>query len=137
MAETYDVGYGKPPEHTRFKKGHSGNPSGRPRGSLNVQSEMKGLLASKTRIKIDGAVQRVSTSRALCLALIQKGMRGDVRAFSKIVEIAGPKMADELRAAAASTSAADLDILRRALDRRGSAPPVAPTANPPAERKQS
>jgi hypothetical protein len=28
----YDVGYGKPPAHTRFKKGVSGNPAGRPRG---------------------------------------------------------------------------------------------------------
>lgn len=31
----YDVGYGKPPEHTRFKKGVSGNPKGRPRGAKN------------------------------------------------------------------------------------------------------
>ena len=27
----YHVGYGKPPPHTRFRKGESGNPSGRPR----------------------------------------------------------------------------------------------------------
>lgn len=29
----YDVGYGRPPEETRFKKGQSGNPRGRPKGS--------------------------------------------------------------------------------------------------------
>jgi hypothetical protein len=28
----YEVGYGKPPVHTRFRKGRSGNPGGRPRG---------------------------------------------------------------------------------------------------------
>jgi len=28
---SYDVGYGKPPIHSRFCKGQSGNPSGRPR----------------------------------------------------------------------------------------------------------
>ena len=28
----YEVGYGKPPKHTRFKKGQSGNPKGRPKG---------------------------------------------------------------------------------------------------------
>lgn len=31
----YDVGYGKPPEHTRFKPGQSGNPKGRPKGAKN------------------------------------------------------------------------------------------------------
>lgn len=30
---SYDVGYKKPPTHTRFKKGQSGNPKGRPKGS--------------------------------------------------------------------------------------------------------
>jgi hypothetical protein len=28
----YQVGYGKPPQHTRFRKGQSGNPKGRPKG---------------------------------------------------------------------------------------------------------
>lgn len=31
----YDVGYGKPPQETRFKPGVSGNPKGRPKGSKN------------------------------------------------------------------------------------------------------
>lgn len=30
--KTYSVGYQKTPEHTRFKKGKSGNPKGRPKG---------------------------------------------------------------------------------------------------------
>lgn len=32
---SYEVGYAKPPLETRFKKGQSGNPRGRPRGSRN------------------------------------------------------------------------------------------------------
>ena len=42
----YEVGYGKPPSHTRFKPGQSGNPRGRPRGSRNVQPSL-----SEERIK--------------------------------------------------------------------------------------
>lgn len=34
-ATSYNVGYGKPPEETRFKPGQSGNPRGRPKGSRN------------------------------------------------------------------------------------------------------
>jgi len=34
----YEVGYGQPPHHTRFKKGQSGNPRGRPCGSNNLKT---------------------------------------------------------------------------------------------------
>ena len=73
MADEYEVGYGKPPKHTRFRKGQSGNLRGRPKGAPNVQTEMKRLLAAKTKIKFDGVIQTVPRSRALCLALIQNG----------------------------------------------------------------
>jgi hypothetical protein len=33
--QTYEVGYAKPPAHSRFQPGRSGNPNGRPRGSRN------------------------------------------------------------------------------------------------------
>jgi hypothetical protein len=100
---------------------------------------MKRLLATKTRIKIDGAVRTVGTAKALCFALIQKAMSGNVHAFSKIVEIVGPEMADELRATTTSASATDLDIVRRALDRKAqqAASPAAPIVNPPGEKDES
>ena len=56
MADKYEVGYGKPPKQTRFRKGQSGNLLGRPKGSTNLQTEMKRILAAKTKIKVDGAV---------------------------------------------------------------------------------
>ena len=40
----YDVGYGKPPRHTRFKKGQSGNPRGRPSGSKNLATVLSEAL---------------------------------------------------------------------------------------------
>jgi S-adenosylmethionine/arginine decarboxylase-like enzyme len=38
------VGYGKPPLHTRFKKGQSGNPRGRPRGAKNLSTLVSDAL---------------------------------------------------------------------------------------------
>jgi hypothetical protein len=126
MAKDYKVGYGRPPHHSRFKKGQSGNPAGRPSGSTNVQTEMKRLLVSKTKIKVNGTIQTVPTSRALCLAQVQKGLSGDVRAFAKIVEIVGPEMVDELKAVAAGMTETDLDIVTRALARKDAQPPGPP-----------
>ena len=77
MPDDYEVGSGKPPKDTRFRKGQSGNLLGRPKGSTNVQTEMKRLLVRKTKIKVNGAIQTIPATRALCLALIQKGMAGD------------------------------------------------------------
>ena len=47
---TYKVGYGKPPKQTQFKKGVSGNPSGRPKGSLNMATVLQRTLSEKTAI---------------------------------------------------------------------------------------
>jgi hypothetical protein len=121
MADEYEVGFGKPPKHTRFRKGQSGNLAGRPGGSTNVETDMKHLVVRKIKIKADGAIQTIPTSRALCLAIIRKAMAGDVRAFSKIVEILGREMADELKATAASLTSADVEIVRRALAREEAA----------------
>jgi hypothetical protein len=122
MAKDYDVGYGRPPKDSRFKKGQSGNPGGRPTGSPNLQTEMKCLLAAKTNIKVKGVVQAVPTSKALCLALLQKAMSGDVRAFSKIAEIVGPEMADEM-AKAARLALEDFEIVEGAIMREKAAEP--------------
>ena len=40
----YAVGYGKPPRHSRFEPGQSGNPRGRPPGSKNLSSLLKKAL---------------------------------------------------------------------------------------------
>lgn len=119
MAKKYDVGYGKPPQHTRFQKGRSGNPAGRPKGARSLQDELNRLLDAKTKIKSNGVIKTVPTRNALCRALIQRAMAGDVRAISKIVEIAGPAMTDELRSFSTALLETDIGITKRALKRDG------------------
>ena len=38
--DDYEVGYGKPPKNTQFRKGVSGNPRGRPKKSLDFDHEL-------------------------------------------------------------------------------------------------
>jgi hypothetical protein len=48
-AAGYEVGYGRPPKHTRFRKGQSGNPKGRPKGAKAFNTIVRETLTTKLR----------------------------------------------------------------------------------------
>jgi hypothetical protein len=56
----YAVGYGKPPLHTRFKKGRSGNPRGRPRGARNLATLLLKALEKRVTTVEDGKPRKVA-----------------------------------------------------------------------------
>jgi hypothetical protein len=57
---TYKVGFGKPPKAGQFKKGKSGNPRGRPRGSCNLATDLNAELSEQITVREDGRSKRVS-----------------------------------------------------------------------------
>jgi hypothetical protein len=77
MSDDYEVGYRKPPKRTRFQKGQSGNPFGRPRGSHNVLTDMGNELSGYITTQ-DGT--KISKGRALIKALYAQAIKGNVRA---------------------------------------------------------
>ena len=68
----YDVGYKKPPAHTRFRKGRSGNPRGRPKGSANYLTVLRRVLAQKVTISEGGNSRKITKIEAAMTQLLNK-----------------------------------------------------------------
>lgn len=81
----YDVGYGKPPKHTRFKPGKSGNPKGRPKGRANFQSLLGEALFKKVTVSDGRQIREISRVEAVLTALIAKALKGDTRASELVL----------------------------------------------------
>src|SRR6266566_3065012 len=68
----YEVGYGKPPLHTRFKKGQSGNPRGRPRGAKNFTSLVSDALDQRVVVTENGKRREISKRHLGIAQLVNK-----------------------------------------------------------------
>jgi hypothetical protein len=62
------VGYGHPPKNFKFKPGQSGNPLGRPKGSLSFASELAEELSIVVRS--NDTDERITNKRAVIKQLI-------------------------------------------------------------------
>ena len=127
MGRDHDVGYGKPPRHSRFKKGQSGNTKGRPRGSRNFSTDLKATLEEPIRVTNHGKSQTVSTQQAALMRLREKALSGDVRALDSLIGLARLYNDEEMAEAATRLSATDAEILEahdaKVLRRAGMAEP--------------
>jgi len=79
--DDYEVGYSKPPRETRFKKGQSGNPSGRPKGTRNVAAVLARELRTKIVINESGKRKSVTKLEAATKQLVNKAIQGDLAAL--------------------------------------------------------
>jgi uncharacterized protein DUF5681 len=77
----YEVGYKKPPVETRFKKGQSGNSSGRPKKiaqKLDPGKVLQSIDNEEIVVKIDGKRKRMPKAEILFRQLFTKAIRGDL-----------------------------------------------------------
>jgi hypothetical protein len=84
----FEVGYGRPPRHTRFQPGKSGNPRGRVRGVCNLATDVRRTLQTPVKLNEQGKPRRVSTQAAALLRLREKALKGDARSLDRLLELA-------------------------------------------------
>jgi hypothetical protein len=85
----YLVGYGRPPRHSRFKKGQSGNPSGRRHYTETFRArQLAGQeLNRKLTVREDGKTVRMSALQAIMRKSILLAAQGNVAAIKEVFKL--------------------------------------------------
>jgi len=83
----YEVGYGKPPRHTRFTPGRSGNPHGRPSGSKNLATLVREVLNEPVTVAENGGRRKISKRLAIIKQLANRSIKADLRAIKILLDL--------------------------------------------------
>lgn len=106
---SYEVGFGKPPAHTRFKKGQSGNPKGRPRGAKNISTLVSHALDERVEIKEAGQRRMLTKREVIAKQLVNKSAGSDLKALSMLLGLMRELEGKGERAAVDNSISSDAD----------------------------
>lgn len=83
----YDVGYGKPPRNSRFKKGQSGNPSGKKTARRTLDDDLVDVLSKIVTVNENGRPVKMTIQRLMLKVAATKAAKGDAAAFKRLTEL--------------------------------------------------
>jgi hypothetical protein len=83
----YEVGYRKPPGHTRFTKGRSGNPRGRSPGAKNLKTLLSEALNELVLVAENGGRRKVTKREAIITQLVNRSATADLRAIKILLDM--------------------------------------------------
>jgi len=84
---TYDIGYRRPPPAGQFKKGASGNPKGRPKGSRNFVTLLEKELGQSVVVTEGGKKKTITRMQAMVKRLVAGALQGDQKALLTLIEV--------------------------------------------------
>jgi Family of unknown function (DUF5681) len=110
---------GNPPKHTQFRKGTSGNPRGRPKGSKNLSTYLMEAARDQVTATVGGRTRTISKLQATTMQLATKAAGGDQAAMGRFLD-----WVDEIETRAASVKpsqfpigAPDIEVIRAVYER--------------------
>jgi len=110
----YEVGYGKPPRHSQFRRGQSGNPRGRPAGSKNLATLVNEALNEPVIVVENGGRRKISKREAIIKQLVNRSAKADWRAIKILLDIVRELEGRiEPQTAESSFSAADEKVIEQ------------------------
>jgi len=116
MADDYEVGYRKPPKHSQFQPGKSGNPNGRSKGSRGLKTDLAAELDAKHTIQINKQPVTASRQRLMVRTLAIRAASGDLKATQLLMPMILQVLGIEDRGTAKETlSLADQMLLEQLL----------------------
>ena len=96
----YEVGNKRPPKHTQFKKGVSGNPNGRPKGSASLRTRVARQMRQKVTVTRNGRPVSMCKGALIALQIVDAAAKGELKAAMFAV-----RLDDETAVALSKTTA--------------------------------
>jgi len=113
----YKIGYGKPPKHSRFQPGYSGNPRGKPAGAQHPATILRRTLLEFVVVKHQGRETKTSKLKVFIAQIINQAMRADYYSVLLLFRYAGLgfKLSEATREQGGGIPGEAADLIRRAL----------------------
>jgi Family of unknown function (DUF5681) len=103
------AGYCNPPQHTRFKTGQSGNPRGRPKGTLNMATVLERTLREKVVVNENGKRKTITKLEAAITQLMNKAASGELKAVQLLTALVRTAEERALQVAAPDSDLEEVD----------------------------